>query len=490
MLRNPQVTPGGGRVFVNLGSGIAALDSHTGAELWSAALPNGNECASIVYDPIHRLIYATDTAQTVFALHAATGAEVWSYQVTGTIGQPVLGGGGLCLLGVTESVGVYVYWIDTAAALAAAANGQGVTAAWQQQVGQYIGILATAYVDPGTVYVVAILTDIESTVEQLWRLDVTDGTPTPLYQYGLSGAGGNGDWTGVVASTLVRRTPANAPAGTSTPMLFGNTGNNVEAFPLAPGGTFTPIGVPPANGFTQGLAYADNKVYACGTDGSLYVLDLSQPLATGPGFQALSLPINGGTLAAGPLAAPAAGGTLIAFSVNSGTANSVCFYDPATGNLLQLDTNHMLATQLAVDENGILYAAGQDPANPNTPFGQVYAIRLDSLLQGERDFIVESELMQDFDAPTPGQLAATARYQTHVTVVDAQKAPRPFQPIKVWANTPILALVEIDGVPYLRRRHDARHRADRRHRHPHHRHRCCRPLHHGAADLGGLYEPI
>ena len=135
----------------------------------------GIECASIVYDPIQRLIYAADTAQTVFALHTATGAQVWSYQVMGTIGQPVLGGGGLCLLGVTESVGVYVYWIDTAAALTQASNSQPVTPAWQQQVGQYIGILATAYVDPGTVYVVAILTDIESTVEQLWRLDVTAG---------------------------------------------------------------------------------------------------------------------------------------------------------------------------------------------------------------------------------------------------------------------------------------------------------------------------
>ena len=56
--------------------------------------------------------------------------------------------------------------------------------------------------------------------------------------------------------------------------------------------------------------------------------------------------------------------------------------------------------------------------------------------------------MQDFSAPQPGQLAATARYQTHVTVVDAQKAPRPFQPIKIWADTSILTLVEIDGVPF------------------------------------------
>jgi hypothetical protein len=177
------------------------------------------------------------------------------------------------------------------------------------------------------------------------------------------------------------------------------------------------------------------------------VLDLSVTPGTGPGFVPLSLPVNGGTFGAGPLAVPVEGGTLVVFSANAGGANSICVYDPATGNFLQVDTDHMLATQLVVDENGILYAGGADPSNPNAPFGQVYAIRLDDLLQGERDFIIESELMQDFDAPAAGQLAATARYQTHVTIVDGQKAPRPFQAVKVWADTPVLTQVLIDGVP-------------------------------------------
>ncbi|MEZ4715357.1 MAG: hypothetical protein R2851_04610 [Caldilineaceae bacterium] len=106
----------------------------------------------------------------------------------------------------------------------------------------------------------------------------------------------------------------------------------------------------------------------------------------------------------------------------------------------------MLAAQLTVDSNGILYAAGQDPNDPSSPFGQVYAIRIDDLLQAERDFIVDSELMQDFDEDTPGQLTATARYQTHVTVVDANKAPRPYQSMKVWADASTTLL--IDGQSY------------------------------------------
>ncbi len=98
--------------------------------------------------------------------------------------------------------------------------------------------------------------------------------------------------------------------------------------------------------------------------------------------------------------------------------------------------------------------------------------------------------MQDFDAPAPGQLAATARYQTHVTIVDAPKGAAPFQPVKVWADTAILTLVEIDGVPtYINAttpaavQTDASGIAD-------HRQRRRRSLHHGAQAVGRLHEPL
>ena len=145
VLQNPQVTPGGGRCFVNLGSGIVALDSRTGEELWAQPLPNQGQCTSIIFDPPHQLIYATDSAHMLFAIDAATGAERWSFQVIGTVGQPVLSGGGLCVVGQMDA-GVNVYWFNTAAALSRAAANQPVTPVWQQEVGNGIPVLSTVYV--------------------------------------------------------------------------------------------------------------------------------------------------------------------------------------------------------------------------------------------------------------------------------------------------------------------------------------------------------
>ena len=446
VLQNPQVTPGGGRCFVNVGSGIVALDSRTGEELWAQSLPNQGQCASIIYDPPHQLLYATDNAHMLFAIDAATGAERWSYQVIGTVGQPVLSGGGLCVLGQMDA-GVNAYWFNTAAALNQAANNQPVTPVWQQEVGNGIPVLSAVYVDAGYVYLLLVLTDIMSTAEGVVRLNAADGSaPTVLYTYGLAGEGGNGDWNGNLAAVFGRQTIA----GAHNQILFSNTSDGVQAFPLLPTGAAVPINAPPANGFTEGVACYNDAVYVCGTNGVLYTLDLSQPLNSGSTFQPVpqQAPISGGSFGAGPVVASTAAGALIAFSMSAGGKNSVCLYDPADGNLLQLDTDQMLATQLIADDDGILYAAGLDPANPSDPFGQVYAIRIDEILQQERAFIVESELMQDFDEPSAGQLAATARYQTHVTIVDALKAPRPFQAVKVWADTDKATSVLIDGVAY------------------------------------------
>ncbi|MEZ4609840.1 MAG: hypothetical protein R2838_06260 [Caldilineaceae bacterium] len=40
VIQHPQVTAGSGLTYVNVGTGIVALDSHTNQELWSALLPN------------------------------------------------------------------------------------------------------------------------------------------------------------------------------------------------------------------------------------------------------------------------------------------------------------------------------------------------------------------------------------------------------------------------------------------------------------------
>jgi len=235
--------------------------------------------------------------------------------------------------------------------------------------------------------------------------------------------------------------------GNRQTLFVVNAGYGLWSFPspFVASSRYNLIYAPPASGgFGRGLALYDGVVYAGGANGILY--SLASPDGSAAFQPLLEAAVTDGGFAAGPVVAPGGqGGAVIVFSGRTGSSNSIWIYDPVTTDLVQIDTDQLLATQLAVDTNGVLYAAG----NPGTAFGQVYALRIDAILQAERDFIVDSELMQDFDEPASGQLTATPRYQTHVTVVDALKAPQPFQPVKVWADTPLLTLVQIDGQPYF-----------------------------------------
>jgi len=80
---------------------------------------------------------------------------------------------------------------------------------------------------------------------------------------------------------------------------------------------------------------------------------------------------------------------------------------------------------------------------------QVYAIRADVAVQGLRDFVVDSQLMQDFDDPSqpthnPNRVA---RYQTHLTLVDNQKTPLAHETVKLWADQPNTTLL-VNGQSY------------------------------------------
>ena len=444
VIQHPQVTAGSGLTYVNEGASILALDSHTGEELWGTLLPNQGECTSVVYDPVHRLIYATDNAQTLFALDANTGAEVWYFQAgAGPISQPALRGGGLCVVG-----GGTVHWLDTAAALTQGTD-QSVTPAWStvlENETDFTGATAIIYLD--TIYV-GLYYNLDGPNLDIWSLNAHDGSGANdiLNSYTV------GDFTVPAISTA----KWNDDDGL---FMFNNDGISMTAIPIDPFFVDDPILRLPNNAtFTQGLAVIDvadanapggrqHVLIAGGSDGNLYQLDLTKSLNDFPEFTQFNLqkPTGGGVIGAGPMTVHSGGSSMLAFSLSLNGNNSVCVVDPTTGSFLDIPTDHMLATQLTVDEHGILYAAGLDPEDRNSPFGQVYAIRIDDLLQAERDFIVESDLMQDFDEDTPGQLTTTARYQTHVTVVDANKAPRPFQAIKVWADVSTALL--IDGKPY------------------------------------------
>lgn len=439
VLQNPQVTAGVGSCFVNDRSqAIVALDTHSGALQWRTAAPAAGGFTAMIYDPTHRLVYATTGAATLMALDAATGAPVWSFTAPAgawsqPISQPVLSGSALCV-----ACNLAVYCFDTSALLAQARNQQPLAPAWSAQL-QNPNIFGydygTVLLDSGVVMVV--LANVSQNAAALWLLDAQTGSSEgqaslPIDSPFLVPLLGRATWYGTLQSTVLSNVGAQWWA------LYGDTAMFVAAAPSGSGG------------FRQGFAYHEHTLYAIGNNGLLYSLDTTAEFGQGlPDFQLINLspsPANA-TIGAGPLVTMIGQSPVVLFSASLGGANSVWMVDATTNTVLaQISTDQMLATELAVDENGVLYAAGFNPTDPSQPFGQVYAIRIDDALPADRYFIVESELMQDFDEPAAGQLAAIARYQTHVTVVDALKALRPFQAIKVWADTATTVL--IDGTPY------------------------------------------
>jgi len=441
---NPQVAAGGGRCFVNLGSGIVALDNHTGVELWSIQAPGQGECRSIVYDAARRVLYVTDSAQTLFALDDVTGAERWYFQAaTAPISQPALSGRGLCIVGNNV-----VYWLDATAALAQG-TAQSVAPVWQTTINTILtdnGVLDPALVQiaADTIYVTLNNTsNTPSNGQEVWSLSSSDGSGAQDLT--------SGPPAGVLYVPVIANSNWNGAEGLS---VFSNRGVSMMVSSISQPGVFGIITLPNNATFAPGLTVYQNTLFAGGSDGNLYGLDLTQDLGNGASFQVVAQLGQGNQtgFGAGPVTIHTSQGDVIAFSTNSNSVGSIWLYLPPAatpqpnGALVQLETDHLLAAQLTMDANGILYATGSDPVD-NT-FGQVYAIRIDTLLQQERAFIVESELMQDFDEPAAGQLTATARYQTHVTVVDPNKAPQPFMAVKVWADTAALTPVLIDGKPF------------------------------------------
>jgi outer membrane protein assembly factor BamB len=442
---NPQVAAGGGRCFVNLGSGIVALDNHTGMELWSSQLPNQGECQSIVYDPNHRLLFATDSTQT--SLHWMPPPALSA----GFSRRPTRRSASRrCRAAVSVS------WATTSSI------GLTPMPRWRKELPECGADLAD---------------NPQHDLDRKRR--ARSGPCADRHEYDLCHAQQQFQHAeqrpgGVVAEQRrQRRARSHIRPTCRGPLCPGDRQLDLErcagsvrilkprrlhdGIQHQPARCLWNFALPNNAAFAPGLTVYQNTLFAGGSDGNLYGLDLTQDLGNAPSFQPVAQlgPSNQTSFGAGPVTIHTSQGDVIAFSTASNNVGSIWLYLPPAptpqpnGALVQLETDHLVATQMTMDANGILYATGSDPAD-NT-FGQVYAIRIDTLLQQERAFIVDSELMQDFDEPVAGQLTATARYQTHVTVVDPNKAPQPFQAVKVWAETGdpnLLALVLIDGAPY------------------------------------------
>jgi hypothetical protein len=133
-------------------------------------------------------------------------------------------------------------------------------------------------------------------------------------------------------------------------------------------------------------------------------------------------------------------------------------YAPTTGIQGAIETGTTQLTVLSrAPSSGVIYGTGSKILG--TEFAQVFGIRVDQLVQDERDFIIEAELMQDYDSSSPNSYKdptnpkvgaippSFMRYKAHITVVDDNKLPRPKEPVKVWCDTPG-TIVNLNGKNY------------------------------------------
>jgi hypothetical protein len=257
------------------------------------------------------------------------------------------------------------------------------------------------------------------------------------------------DLRALASKPVVAKFASHASGGVEADHVFIHGGDALLA--LYPDSSVATFRLPGTSTIASGLTWdADAKqVWFGGTNGTLYGLDDKlrhvghSPLVVGGSNNSIrSTPI---------LYKNVQGNKAIFFGMTEGVALSRLFaFDPNLGNVSTVNVGTTQINSLSLNAtNGVLFAGGKMSGIGEVKPGQVFCLRVDRLTQGLRDFIIESQLMQDPDpaAAKTGKPPSVARYQTHLTVVDEQKIPLPREAIKIWADAPDTVL-QIDGKRY------------------------------------------
>jgi outer membrane protein assembly factor BamB len=419
-----QVTaPGGGpRAFTAY---VVALDAQTGAERWrtAASSSTGVACTDPVFDQLNQLLYVGTTAGALVALEPTSGAVRWTYALdAGVHAAPALSGSQLCV--GTDSGAVYLF--DTANAAAA----QAVNPVWRAQgPAEAAGTrVTTPLLADGLIYVITWVSDSGGIRVAPSTIEAGSGQLSTLASFSVTGASLDADFVPlppVVGTHLF--------VGPNTPesAIFFNGYSDIQAVSLE-GPAFDTFTIPDASlFFSSGIAQdpRDGSLYVGDSGGTLHVLDANlKPKRSVEAHDAIiSTPV---------IDIDSGGQAAVYFGAFGPSSKLVWVLDPDSGNLVSIDTNQtsisLLSKRVA---NGVLYAAGNRP-DPGASLAQVFALRVDTAVAAERAFIIESQLMQDYDEPTAGSLTSTARYQTHLTVVDDLKAPLGYEGLRIWAEAP------------------------------------------------------
>ena len=262
---------------------------------------------------------------------------------------------------------------------------------------------------------------------------------------------------------------ANPPVQTHQ-MLFINGGTRVWGYDIdantatayvLPGSTFGPnnsIAGPGAkilSGLNLGKfanVNSNNPVLWFGDSGSNVHAVSCQNMTALPNWP--FAPGSGAGIATTPvLYTDAQDETAVLVSVTGATQSALLVVDPSSQMVVTVPTQGTNLISLSTTvTNGVVYGGGGqvNSGSANAPSAQVFGIRVDQAVQELRDFIVDSQLMQDFDEPAVGQqdtYAGVARYQTHLTLVDDTRAPLANEAVKLWADQ-ANTIVLVNGQSY------------------------------------------
>lgn len=490
-------------------SSLVALDAHTGAEIVrTPALPSGWQYSDVTFDPLLELIYVgtapadnsdAQSQSQLLALDARTLNTVWSFTQTsgGSIVRGIDSAPGLqgTLLAFGDRSGNLIV-LDTQQALSQSQQGQPIVELTEWSVS------FTLFTSPGYIRMPTPVFMTDHVYGAIYNIPFNQNPSAATMQSSVythntrsflfDETAGLPDVTGNQEDLLtVMRRPAVIvtgyhPALPETPMLAVNHYSSIavvdptnsvptQTFVLPSGYISTGLTVDDGMRAGQQLSTTPDlsalRLWFCDSLGNLWALGLgannqwtpqnSTPRQIQTSIYQSATPV---------LHKDPAGGATVLLGMLSIGANTNMLYgfDPDTGNLATLPTGQTSILALSKPtKSGVVYAGGIDLSNlnnvPNASASvpQIFGIRIDTLLQGLRDFIADSQMMQDPDPNAPGGdltdpsnpiPPSRARYQTHITLVDndplnpGATTALPFEPVKIWADQP--TTIAVNGNTY------------------------------------------
>jgi hypothetical protein len=456
----------------NYKNSVVAIDQQTGQEVWCYD-PEWEDVrfTAPVYDPNLELVYVCTAANDpensqlgglIWALNARTGQVQWQANqgntgmMYGIDAPPALSGTQLCF-GDRQG---YLYMFDTEAALK---NNGGLPTWTVRGESGTSNRVATPVIADGCVY--------------FWTwcnvgLDEADGSSAPakiavqkyaqadgtecqtLHNLGTTVK--NASSLPSLEGAMLAFDSVTLPLGTLS-FIYVQALNRICLIYDAPDPQVPLLFQEQNITFTTGLTLSNSVLWVgavnANQQGRLYGFDLDlKPIEHTP---AIPNPLDVSSLVGTPVVyQDTTGGTTVFLTLGVDQPDLYLF-NPGNGLFATVPLgNNIYGEGLSRKvTNGVIYVGGMAPIASDP--AQVFGIRVDELAAGLHDFIIESQLLQDPDPTAPGGSTdpnnrippSFARYQTHLTVVDNHKAPRPNTTVKIWASEINTTLI-VNGQSY------------------------------------------